>query len=144
MKIRLNEDASSIKEAIVQKLPDLELDWSMSKVADKDEKGLPIMVKLFETEVGDFKIIVKENTVMLSLVNESYDGLMEETKTLTDNTKKSNGQRIRSNLYCKLCERFDNDGEIIYYKRILNTLLEKENRDNEDESQDSGDNPLML
>jgi hypothetical protein len=116
----------------------------MSEITEKDEKGYPYTVKLFETEVGDFKIIVKENTVMLSLVNESDDGLMEETKTLTDNTKKSNGQRIRSNLYCKLCERFDNDGEIIYYKRILNTLLEKENRDNEDESQDSGDNPLML
>lgn len=145
MKIRINEDTNSIREVIAQKLPDLDLDWELTEYTEKDEKNKTIKKKQFSTEIGDFKIVVKENEVLLHFVNENdSEGLTEEVKVLTDSAKKSNGKPIKSSLHCKLCTRFEAHNEITYYKRILEAIQLKEAQDEDELNNDNNEDNRML
>lgn len=125
LKLKINESVSDIKEVILQKLPDLDLDWEIVE----NENG-----KQFSTEIGDFQIIVKEDSVLLSVISESEEGLTENVKNLTHIQDPTSNKKIKSMLYGRLCKRFESHSEITYYKKILESILLHENVENESEN----------
>lgn len=123
--MKLSDTVESIREVILQKLPEMDLDW-------KEEDNLDDGKRKFSCAIEEmFQITVNESKVELSLLGEATSGFTEDIKVLEQAPDKVTGKITRSMLYGRLCERFDSNSEITYYQRVLNSLLEKERLDEE-------------
>jgi hypothetical protein len=112
----MDETLDGIQQKIAGEMLRLvEMDWT--------QKTSPTNSRIFETKLGELKIVVKEDEVNFVRAGvQTNEGVIEESRSIQQ--VGGDGKKFKSKIHKQLCERFDTHNDIMFYKEVLRTLME--------------------
>jgi len=123
LKFCLSERLQTIQEKIAREiLPYVDLEWDETESEDNNKNK----IREFSTQIDNIKMVVREDGITFTYVNHNDpDGDYTHTKNIEH--KLANGDKVKSIVYKMLCDRFDNDNDVVFFRNISNVLYEHAN-----------------
>jgi len=123
LKFCLSERLQTIQEKIAREiLPYVDLEWDETESEDNNKNK----IREFSTQIDNIKMVVREDSITFTYVNHNDpDGDYTHTKNIEH--KLANGDKVKSIVYKMLCDRFDNDNDVVFFRNISNVLYEHAN-----------------
>jgi hypothetical protein len=135
LRFKLTDTVDSVKEKIAQEMLRLvELTWTQMPEGES---------RIFESQLDDIKIIVKEDNVEFIKVNSpTNEGLMTSSQAVEQ--VGGDGKKFKSLIYKELCDRFDRDAEMVFFTDVLKTLIEHSGQDDATPGETDDESPIHL
>ena len=121
LKFKLTDSLLSSQERLAREvLPNLELFWVEQT---KEENLGKKLHRVFETQLGNVKITVKESGLDFSYTDHN-DMEGKSVSTKTHDNKYGKDKYVKSIIHHQLCERFDADDDIMFFHKVTESLME--------------------
>lgn len=117
LRFKLSETLEDYQQKIAKEMMRLvEFEWKKTRDPKTGRK-------MYVTEVDNLNIEVKEDEVIFTKKDiQTNEGCLTETRNIEQ--VGGDGQKFKSVLFKQIDERFNNNDDILFYKEVLQTLVD--------------------